>query len=446
VTRPSSHGIGSWLILVALFPSGLVSAQQAAQQPAQQPAQQSDEQPAQQPAGSCATCHSVLGDERLAGPAASFPEDIHAARGFGCSACHGGNPAVMGPDAMDPEMGYIGAPEPRQVPEVCGSCHSSLPFMRRFDPSTRVDQVSEYWTSVHGQRLAELNDPSVATCVSCHPAHSIRPAEDPQSSVHPLNVAGLCGSCHSDVARMADYGIPTDQREKYERSRHWQIMSGEGDLSAPTCNDCHGNHGAAPPGVSWVGNVCGQCHAVQGQLFGNSFKSTMFTVIGAPGCATCHGNHEIGPASDEMLGAQGQAVCTRCHTPESRGGQYATEMRSLIDSLQASFDQADSVLTRAEEAGMEVSQAQFGLRDATNSLIKARTVLHSFSVDSVRAAVDSGLEVTVTAREQGHDALSELRTRRVGLTVSAAIILVLIVGLVLKIREHEGISDQQTGR
>jgi predicted CXXCH cytochrome family protein len=239
---------------------------------------------------------------------------------------------------------------------------------------------------------------------------------------------------------MAGYGIPTDQQEKYERSKHWQIMWEEGDLSAPTCNDCHGNHGAAPPGISWVGNVCGQCHAVQGQLFGNSFKSSMFTVIGAPGCATCHGNHEIGPTSDEMLGAQGQAVCTRCHTPESRGGQSATEMRSLIDSLHESFEQANSLLTRAEEAGMEVSEAQFGLRDATNSLIKARTVLHSFSLDSVRAAVESGFEVTLAAHARGEDALRELRTRRVGLTVSAAIILVLIVGLVFKIREHEGVG------
>ncbi len=393
---------------------------------------------AQQPAeDSCLTCHSVLGDERLAGPAKSFPEDTHAVRGFGCSMCHGGNPAVMGPDAMDPEMGYIGAPQGQQIPEVCGRCHSNLEFMRRFNPSARVDQVSEYWTSVHGQRLAAVDDPAVATCVSCHPAHSIKPASDPQSSVYPLNVAQLCGSCHADDTPMAAYDLPTDQVDKYERSVHWQMMSERGDLSAPTCNDCHGNHGAAPPGISWVGNVCGQCHGVQGDLFGRSFKSTMFTVIGAPGCVTCHGNHEIGWTGDAMLGVGEGAVCAPCHTAESRAGETAIAMRSLIDSLQAGYDQADSLLSRAEEAGMEVSQAQFDLSDVRNSLVKARTVLHSFSIDSVRTAVEAGFEVAASANQRGLQALRELRTRRLGLSVTAAIILVLIGGLIMKIREVE---------
>ena len=43
-------------------------------------------------------------------------------------------------------------------------------FMKRYNPSLRVDQVAEYATSVHGRRLRELSDPKVATCASCHPA------------------------------------------------------------------------------------------------------------------------------------------------------------------------------------------------------------------------------------------------------------------------------------
>jgi predicted CXXCH cytochrome family protein len=339
---------------------------------------------------------------------------------------------------MDPEKGYIGVPGRRLTPEVCGRCHSNAEFMRRYNPGLRVDQVAEYWTSEHGQRLAATGDSSVATCSSCHTPHSIREASDPQSSVYPARVAALCSTCHADPTHMAEYGLPTDQREGYERSVHWEMMSEGGDLSAPTCNDCHGNHGAAPPGVNWVGNVCGQCHAVEGGLYANSFHSQILTIIGRPGCATCHGNHEIVAADDEMLGVEEGAVCAQCHTAESSGGQTATGMRALIDSLRAGFDGADSLLHRAEEAGMEVSQAQFDLNDARNSLVRARTALHSFSIDSVRASVQEGLEVTAAANVRGLGALSELRTRRVGLTVSALIILVLIAGLVLKIRQVEG--------
>ena len=62
---------------------------------------------------------------------------------------------------------------------------------------------------------------------------------------------------------MASHGIPMDQLALYKKSVHWHTLAEVGDISAPTCNDCHGNHGAVPPGVDSVGNVCGQCHAVE---------------------------------------------------------------------------------------------------------------------------------------------------------------------------------------
>jgi hypothetical protein len=384
---------------------------------------------------SCVACHAAIPDERLSVPAVDWSEDVHAARGFGCVACHGGDGQEMSLDAMDPEHGYIGVPEARQIPEVCGRCHSNAGFMRRYDPSIRVDQVAEYRTSGHGERLFELGDTAVATCSSCHTAHSIKPPSDPASTVHSLRVAFTCGSCHSDTSRMARYDIPTDQLRGYTRSVHWEMMSVEGDLSAPTCNDCHGNHGAAPPGVSWVGNVCGQCHSVMAELFNASFHSEIFRLLGSPGCATCHGNHEIVRPGDELLGLGEEAVCSGCHSAGDAGGQVAAEMRSLIDSLQARRRHADSILARAENAGMEVGEARFQLGDATSALVRARNAVHSFDLDSVRARVDDGLAVTEQAGERGRAALDELQFRRMGLAVSTVIILVLILGLVVKIRQ-----------
>ncbi len=236
---------------------------------------------------------------------------------------------------------------------------------------------------------------------------------------------------------MASYGIPTDQLEKYRASVHWKTMSVKGDLSAPTCNDCHGNHGAAPPGTSWVGNVCGQCHTVMADLFSQSVHARAFVALGRPGCATCHENHAIRPAGDEMLGLGAQAPCRACHTGEDRGGKAAVDMRTLIERLRGAHDGARAMLLRAEQSGMEVSQAQFDLNAAADALVKARAAIHGFVVDNVKKEVEAGLTVSAKAEARGHRALDELRFRRTGLAVALVIILALIAGLVVKIRQVE---------
>jgi Cytochrome c3 len=392
---------------------------------------------AQQQADSCSTCHLAMGVDRLTKPVQQFKDDIHAAKGFGCVSCHGGDATSPGIEAMDRAKGYIGKPTPTQVIEVCGHCHSDARFMRQYNPSLRVDQVTEYYTSVHGRRLKELKDPKVATCASCHIPHSIRPPSDSRSSVYPLRVADTCGSCHANAEYMAPYKIPTDQLAKYKKSVHWKMMTSKGDLSAPTCNDCHGNHGAAPPGISWVGNVCGQCHPVNAELFSKSPHGQLFVQMGIPGCATCHSNHEILETSDAMLGVGDKAVCGNCHTPQDKGGQTAVAMRNSIEKLRTDYETAHAVLSKAEDAGMEVSQALFELNGAKTALVKARASIHGFNLNGVNAEVKPGLEISDKARARGVRALDELQFRRKGLAVSALIILALVVGLIMKIRQME---------
>ena len=392
---------------------------------------------AQQQADSCSTCHLAIGVDRLTKPVQQFKDDIHAAKGFGCVSCHGGDATSPGMEAMDRAKGYIGKPTPTQVIEVCGRCHSDPRFMRQYNPSLRVDQVAEYYTSVHGRRLQELKDPKVATCASCHIPHSIRPPSDARSSVYPLRVADTCGSCHANAEYMAPYKIPTDQLAKYKKSVHWEMMTSKGDLSAPTCNDCHGNHGAAPPGISWVGNVCGQCHPVNAELFSKSPHGQLFVQMGIPGCATCHSNHEILATSDAMLGVGDKAVCGNCHTPQDKGGQTAVAMRNSIEKLRTDYETAHAVLSKAENDGMEVSQPLFELNGAKTALVKARASIHGFNLNGVNAEVKPGLEISDKARARGVRALDEIQFRRKGLAVSVLIILALIVGLIMKIRQME---------
>jgi mono/diheme cytochrome c family protein len=387
---------------------------------------------------SCVACHEVMPDGPLADPVKAFGQDVHSAKGFGCVACHGGDGTDASMGSMDPKKGFVGKPRHQQIPVMCGHCHSDAQFMKRYNPGLRVDEVAEYVTSVHGKRLAQFDDQKVATCTSCHPAHSIRPPSDPKSSVHPLNVSKTCGACHAKADYMASYGIPTNQLEKYEQSVHWQAISVRRDLSAPTCNDCHGNHGAAPPGISWVGNTCGQCHSVMADNFAKSRHAEVFPQMGIPGCAVCHNNHDILATSDTMLGLGEGAVCANCHTEGSAGSAEAVTMRRGIDSLRRDLDSARGLLERAKNAGVEVSQAQFDLEGAHNALVSSRAAIHTFDVATVDTAVGIGRKITAAALVRGQAALGELRFRRTGLAVFALIIVVLIVALLLRIRDLEG--------
>ncbi len=385
----------------------------------------------------CVGCHSTLEDERLRLPAERYPTDVHAEMGFDCLACHG-RPAE-GADALDPAAGFLSAPARREIPGLCGRCHSDAAFMRDFNPSLRVDQVAEYRTSGHGRALFGSDDPDVATCVSCHPAHRIRPPTDPESSVYPLRVAELCASCHADEALMARHGLATDQLEEYRTSVHGRLMFEDEDLSAPTCNDCHGNHGAAPPGLASVRNVCGQCHAMMAQFFDGSGHEEVFEARQLPGCETCHGNQAVAETSDRLLLDRSETVCAACHPETDPAGDEFRIMKSWIDSLRTAEAASRAVLLEAENLGMEVGEALFDLDEVSEALLKARTAVHAFRVEPVEKEIAVGLAVTEAGQVRGEEALYDHWFRRAGLALSAGVILLLVLALVLKIHQLESI-------
>ena len=386
---------------------------------------------------SCIDCHMQLEDSRLSAPAKQFANDVHRARGLSCHDCHGGDPNDSSKEgAKDPAKGYLGKPKKLDTPAYCGKCHSDANLMKKFNPSLRVDQEREYYTSVHGQ-LLKTGDSRVATCVSCHSVHGIRAVNDPLSSVYPLNVAKTCATCHASKEYMSGFGIPTDQFDKYQSSVHAKALNERQDLSAPTCNDCHGNHGATPPGIASVANVCGHCHARQAELFQTSPHKAAFDQKQLAECVTCHSNHAIPKPGDEMIGTHQGALCITCHQSGDKGFVAAESMRSRIDTLIASIDKSTEILNRAERAGMEVSKAKFELKGATDALTHARVMIHSSSIAEVDKVTGPGLEVANKGYQSGVDALAERKFRRAGLAVSLVFILFLALLVYLKLRQIE---------
>ncbi len=323
-------------------------------------------------ATSCLACHGdadLFEGEALA-IAQHYAGDVHAEAGLSCHDCHGGNPdPALAEDldlAMDPAWEanpYRGAPGRTEVPGFCGECHSDPVYMRRFKPDTRVDQEREYWTSRHGEALA-AGDLKVANCVDCHGVHDILRPSDPDSTVYPTRVAETCRGCHESAEHMAGYTLPNgrplpvDQYARWRRSVHAAGLLEREDLSAPTCNDCHGNHGAAPPGLHSVTFVCGQCHGREAGLFRASPKRDAYELHGellaeageegcaacheAPQasvreihdfgeCATCHDNHGVVRPTVALLSPLPETPCAICHEPGERVAGEIEEPERLVE-------------------------------------------------------------------------------------------------------------------
>jgi len=391
--------------------------------------------PAQSTTSTCIQCHQELNPELVKG----FMEDIHYQQGLSCHNCHGGDSTVgvesgNPQEAMNPAKGFV-RPAHGKIAALCASCHSDINYMRKFNPQARVDQYSEYLTSVHGKRY-QAGDPKVATCTDCHGVHGIRTTKDPNSPVYPVSVAATCGRCHADPQRMAGYGIPTDQLELYSKSVHAEALIKNRDLAAPTCNNCHGNHGAVPPGVDSVANVCGQCHAGQWDLFIQSPHKAAFAAAGFPACVSCHGNHDVARTSDEMLGIDPSSKCVMCHDKGSKGYEVAAAMKAGIVGLQRNLDAAHQVLGRAERAGMEVGRPLYDLVQGRDRLVRARVEVHRFNLTVLQKDLEEGNKIAAGAEQSGWDALAELSFRRKGLAVSSVILLSMIGMLLLKIRQR----------
>jgi len=383
---------------------------------------------------SCLNCHSAL-DPPLNVSAEVFSSSVHAQKGITCADCHGGDPSTAD-NSMSTKSGFKSKIARKDVPELCGKCHSDATYIRQYNPSLRTDQLAQYRTSVHGKKLL-AGDSKVAICTDCHGVHEIRPPSDVRSSVNPLNIASICSRCHADVDYMKPYGIRTTQFADYGKSVHYQAMSLRGDLSAPTCTTCHGNHGAAPPGIASVANVCSTCHVVQSQLFEASPHKAAFETAGLPACVTCHSNHQIEHPSDVLISTQEQSVCMNCHNDGDTGFKVASEIHGQLENLQTQIDRSQRVLDRAAQSGMEVGQAQLELMQANDALTKARVAVHGIRVADVAKEIDAGSTVANQTYRAGVQALGERNRRRLGLGISLLVIGATLIALRLWIREIE---------
>ena len=193
-------------------------------------------------------------------------------------------------------------------------CHEDKTLTARRDGrkvSLYVD-VGKFSSSIHGS----------LTCVDCH--SDLQGKEFP----HEERLAKVaCGTCH------------TEEEKQEAGSRHGKAVA-SGDILAPRCKDCHGNHDILPlknplsavaPGR--IPYVCGKCHSegtpVQRQreiheanIIENYSESMHGAALLQKGlvvtatCISCHTAHQILPLTDPRSSIARRniaATCTKCH-------------------------------------------------------------------------------------------------------------------------------------
>ncbi|MGE5621091.1 MAG: cytochrome c3 family protein [archaeon] len=347
-----------------------------------------------------------------------------------CTTCHGAHGVRHVKDPLSPVYSL-------NIPKTCSNCHSNVTYMRSYNPAVPTDQYQKYITSQHG-KLNLKRDPKAADCADCHGYHDIQPPNVPTSKVYKTNLPSTCAQCHSNKEYMQAYNIPTDQFEKYSEGVHGKALLVKKVSGAPSCNDCHGNHAATPPGVESISKVCGLCHTLNAELFANSPHKKAFDKNNYPECEACHGNHMITEASAKLLGTDMNAVCAKCHSESKnvKGFTTANSMRKLTDSLTNSTQEAEQLIKEAEQKGMEVSEAAFKLRNAGQASMEAKTMVHSFDLNKFTELVRAkGLATTKEVIEDAQDKITEYYFRRIGLGISIAIMSSLAVTLFFYIKK-----------
>lgn len=376
---------------------------------------------------SCVACHEAQKD-LVAGSA-------HAQAGLSCVDCHGGNPRLE--DEKAHATADFKFPKNKlEIVESCARCHSDV---RRMNPyGLPTDQLARYKTSKHGEHLFEHHDFKVAVCTDCHGAHDILKSRSPQSRTHPLKIAETCGRCHGDAKLMGSYKLPADSVDLYRSSYHAALLFKKGDLSAPTCITCHGNHGATPPGTREVGQVCGKCHVRQRELFDQSPHAAATTNGSFKGCISCHSNHGIQQASVQLF----DQSCNRCHANDPRPLAVRDGLRKLLQDAATEYARVARRVQNATVQGLSTEDEDLELQGARTQLTQMEALQHTLSIQALQPA-----SVQLHASlQQTMDGIADLerveRWKRLSLFPLSAFLLLMAVLFWLKRRQLEQENDR----
>jgi len=262
---------------------------------------------------------------------AAFKASVHSS--LQCTDCH----VFLSPSKEED------LPHPKSLPDVSCTlkCHREDGKLR---PS---ESPLSYSDSVHGKAYLERGNKEVAGCWDCHGKHNIRNITDLESQVNRKNIPLTCSVCHENMAVVVKYNIHRETPyQEYMQSVHGRALFKAGLLSvAAVCTDCHGVHDIQGVGEPHLmakrPETCGKCHVLILNQYKESIhgKEALKGNIDAPLCIDCHGEHKI--SSPQEKGASTSpgkipGTCSACHArPEimQKYGIPSDRIKSFIESL-----------------------------------------------------------------------------------------------------------------
>jgi predicted CXXCH cytochrome family protein len=235
--------------------------------------------------------------------------------------------------------------------------------------------------------------------------------------------------------------LPTTQLAEYRTSVHGRALLERGDLGAPACNTCHGNHAASPPGVAQVSRSCSLCHSANASLFDGSKHKHTFDEHNWPECGQCHSNHAIAKTNDSMLATGPGQLCGDCHREYARDNPDCIKTADYFHGTITRMDQARTRFIAVSEKlaakGLDVEPINNELTELGDALKKSRTYVHTFSRSTFQQVAAPGEQAVQQTDALVNKAREEYKYRQIGLAVSIGLIGLLMLAVYLKLRQLE---------
>jgi predicted CXXCH cytochrome family protein len=230
---------------------------------------------------------------------------------------------------------------------------------------------------------------------------------------------------------MDKYKIPSNQFDLFRNSVHGIMLMERNDLRAPGCADCHGIHGANPPGYKEIANVCASCHSSIADLFKQSPHYAERTKVHMARCVDCHGSHDVShPTTDLYVGTE-ERHCGGCHGADSKQVRLGLVLKKNVDDAIASVEQAKKAIDKIRKSGKDITKIEEAFEASRAELVKARAVTHTLNVDRVSEYTKKSQEKADDVMKSVDQIIKELKGRKKEvifvLVILAAIIVIVSV-------------------
>ena len=369
----------------------------------------------------CGVCHP---ESRV-----EYVDSIHAREELTCSACHGGDPTSRDPDAAHRGR-FRSLADRLVVPAMCAECHADLERMRPYN--LPVDQYAVYLTSQHGQAISR-GERRAAVCTDCHGGHRVLGPGDPESPVHHRRLVETCGRCHGDPGLMSSFGLDPTVVEEYRSGVHGVALLERGRAAAPDCTDCHGVHGAAPPGYGDVDKVCGACHVETRRAYVDGPHHDAMREAGLPECVSCHENHAVRSLDAATIEHQ----CEECHGEGTEQARLGRQLYTVVRAAGEEVDAAEKLVGRAQRAALHIEDHLSRIEEARTYLTEALPLVHTVQLEPVQQLTRRARSI---AEEVQHELYRKLdrRPARIGLAVFWFYVVMTVAVLVVYKRRLTG--------